>query len=143
MHRRRLLDGVLLEIGLREDAAARLTGSDDRATERAAIERVGSVLGKYFERPGELGLDQPVACSIRLAVLEENRRDIRLLREGFRARSEYVDVRLAEDEAFCGETDRRRHDLRPAHRAIAAQRGIEAERRARHADGKIAARAAP
>ena len=133
IHRRVPIDRVAGEVLHREQSAAGLARLHHLLGDRAAVERLGALAGDRLQRLGEVGLHQPLARLPRLPMVEEDRRDIRFVREILHAIVHDLHVAGREDESLFGKRDGRGDHLFQGHRAIFGQRFVQAHHRARNA----------
>src|SRR5690606_12328764 len=120
-----------------------LGGERARQTLRdgAAVEAVRTLLGELREGPGEIGLDDPRAFSLRTLAVAEDRRHARIARELAVAPAEHARLPGAELEAVLREVERGSDELLERHAAELASHQLETGDTAGHAHGGFAASA--
>ena len=122
--RRQLARRVLVQVGLRDDALARLAARDDRAGHRPLVETGSTVFADQLQRLREVLLHQLLAGLEWLAVVQKDRRRGRVLFEIFSRGHQHIDVALLEHEAVLRVLDRRGDQRGALHRAVLRARAI-------------------
>src|SRR5206468_8989215 len=121
-------DAVLVEVALREAAAACSDVLDDPGAELAGVELLRTVLREQLERVGEVALHERVADLERPIVLLVHRARLGGVPQD--QVEDAVQVRLAvvELDAVACRLDRRREQVTPRQAAERAVRGLQAKR---------------
>src|SRR5262249_53180953 len=124
-------DAVLVQVALREAAAAGADVPDDPRAELTGVELLRAVLCEPLERVREVALHERVADAERAAVVLVDRGRLRGVVEDQVEDAVQVRLSLVELHAVARELDRRLEELAPRQAPERAVRGLEPERRAR------------
>ena len=118
----------------REDTAAPCRGSDDRGADRTVVERVRPLGGDQRQRPGKVGLHEPVALGERPPLRLEDVGGGGIACELGRLERHDTGIALTQNEAVARQPDRGRHQRRARQCAVAYAGSLQSQHRTRHAD---------
>ncbi len=129
---------VFVQVGLGDDAFARLAGIHNRLGYPAFVKAIGALGGDFPQGFRQVFLHQLLAHQHRLASVQEDAAQVFVFLEFVSSGVQQVDIALLQGKTVFGQLDRRGDDLGALEGAVFAQRQFHARHSAGNADRQVA-----